>query len=228
MKFAMRSDAGLKGENQDAMAVPPDSVDQSKYGTCLAVADGITLCPKGGELARNAVKVVDIYYKLAEETSPGEAALTAALEELWDTFFDQVEENSDDDYLISGCTLTVALIIDNIIYIKHLGDSHCDILLKDGNSFRLTDEHSTPDGCLINYFGGELQTPAQEESAPFPAGSTVILSTDGVSYFMEIDQMRKIYNKFTDDCKMFVDELFALSDQCGSTDDKTVVVGYPG
>lgn len=226
MKFAMRSDAGLKGDNQDAMAVPSDSIDQSKYGTCLAVADGITLCPKGGELARNAVKVVDIYYKLAKETSPGEEALAEALEQLWDTFFDQVEDNSDDDYLISGCTLTVALILDNIIYIKHLGDSHCDILLADGNSFRLTDEHSTPDGCLINYFGGELQTPAQEESAPFPKGSTVILSSDGVSYFMEIEQMRKIYNRFKGDCKTFIDELFALSDQCGSTDDKTVVVGY--
>ena len=226
MKFVMRSDAGLKGDNQDAMAVPSDSINQSKYGTCLAVADGITLCPKGGELARNAVKIVDLYYQIAEETSPGEPALAEALEKLWDIFFDQVEDNSDDDYLISGCTLTVALILDKVIYIKHLGDSHCDILLKDGKSFRLTDEHSTPDGCLINYFGGELQTPAQEESAAFPDGSTVILSSDGVSYFMEIHQMRKIYDKFKDDCSLFIDELFALSDQCGSTDDKTVVVGY--
>lgn len=226
MKFAMRSDAGLKGDNQDAMAVPPDSVDQQALGTCLAVADGITLCPKGGELARNAVKVVELYYQIASETEPGEPALAEALERLWDTFFDYVENNSDDDYLISGCTLTVALILNKTIYVKHLGDSHCDILLSDGNSYRLTDEHSTPDGCLINYFGGELQTPAQEESAPFPEGSSVILSSDGVSYFIEIDQMRKMYENFKDDCKVFVDELFAISDQCGSTDDKTVVVGY--
>ena len=226
MKFAMRSDAGLKGDNQDAMAVPPDSIDQKKFGSCLAVADGITLCPKGGELARNAVKVVDLYYRIAQETSPGEPALAAALEELWDTFFDQVEEKSDDDYLISGCTLTVALILDKVIYVKHLGDSHCDILLSDGKSFRLTDEHSTPDGCLINYFGGELQTPAQEESAPFPDGSCTILSSDGVSYFIDIEQMRKMYENSRADCNTFVDELFAISDQCGSTDDKTVVVGY--
>ena len=226
MKFAKRSEAGLKGVNQDAMAIPPENIDQEKMGICLAVADGITLCPKGGELAQNAVKVVDLYYKIAAETSPGEPALADALEKLWDTFFDYVEEHGDEEYLISGCTLTVALIYENTIYVKHLGDSHCDILLSNGNSFRLTEEHSTPDGCLINYFGGELQTPAQEESSPFPDGSVVVLSSDGVSYFVEIDLMRKMYESFKDDCNTLVDELFAISDQSGSTDDKTVVVGY--
>jgi len=226
MKFAMRSTAGLKGENQDAMAVPPEDIDQDKLGICLAVADGITLCPKGGELARNAVKIVDIYYRIASETSPGEEALTQALEELWDNFFDKVESENDEEYLVSGCTLTIALIINEMIYVKHLGDSHCDILLSNDNSFRLTDEHSTPDGCLLNYFGGELQTNAQEESSTFPDGSVVILSSDGVSYFIEIEQMKKLYDHHSKDCEVLLDELFAISDQSGSTDDKTVVIGY--
>ena len=226
MKFAMRSTAGLKGDNQDAMAVPPNDVNQETLGICLAVADGITLCPKGGELARNAVKIVEIYYRIAQESAPGEAALSMALEELWDSFFNKVEAENDEEYLVSGCTLTAALILDGMIYVKHLGDSHCDVLLSDGNSFRLTDEHSTPDGCLLNYFGGELQTSAQEESSPFPDGSVVILSSDGVSYFIEIDQMKKLYDLNSKDCNSLLDELFAISDQSGSTDDKTVVIGY--
>ncbi len=226
MKFAMRSTAGLKGDNQDAMAVPPKEINQDKLGTCLAVADGITLCPKGGELARNAVKIVEIYYRIAQETQAGEAALCEALEELWDIFFNKVEVEGDEEYLVSGCTLTVALIYEKMIYVKHLGDSHCDILLSNDNNFRLTDEHSTPDGCLLNYFGGELQTNAQEESAPFPEGSVVILSSDGVSYFIEISKMRKLYELNSRNCDALLDELFALSDQAGSTDDKTVVIGY--
>ena len=226
MKFAMRSTAGLKGDNQDAMAVPSEGIDQDKLGICLAVADGITLCPKGGELARNAVKVVEIYYRIAQKTQPGEAALSEALEELWDNFFDKVEGENDEEYLVSGCTLTIALIFEGMIYVKHLGDSHCDIILSDGNCFRLTDEHSTPDGCLLNYFGGELQTSAQEESSPFPKDSVVILSSDGVSYFIEIDQMKKLYELNSKDCNALLDELFAISDQSGSTDDKTVVIGF--
>ena len=226
MKFAMRSTAGLKGDNQDAMAVPSEEIDQAGLGICIAVADGITLCPKGGELAANAVKIVDIYYRIAKETKPGEAALAEALEELWDEFFKAVESGNDEEYLVSGCTLTAALIFEGMIYVKHLGDSHCDILLKDDSCFRLTDEHSTPDGCLLNYFGGELQTNAQEESAPFPEGSVVILSSDGVSYFIEIDQMKKLYELNSKDCNALLDELFALSDQAGSTDDKTVVIGF--
>ena len=226
MKFAMRSEAGLKGENQDAMAVPPDNVNQEKLGICLAVADGITLCPKGGELARDAVKVVDLYYKLARKDKPGEPALAAALEKLWDTFFEKVESANDEEYLVSGCTLTIALIYNGMIYVKHLGDSHCDILLSSGESIRMTDEHSSPDGCLLNYFGGELQTPAQEESSPFPEGSQVILTSDGISYFVEIELMRRMYETQRDNCEAFVNELFAIADQSGSTDDKTVVVGY--
>lgn len=226
MKFAMRSTAGFKGENQDAMAVPPEGTNQEKYGICLAVADGITLCPKGGELARDAVKIVDLYYREAEATEPGEQALATALEKLWENFFNKVESDSDQEYLVSGCTLTIALIYKGMIYVKHLGDSHCDILLSDGKSFRLTDEHSSPDGCLLNYFGGELQTPAQEESSPFPKGSSVVLTSDGISYFIEIDLMRRLFDAHKEKPEIMVDELFAIADQSGSNDDKTVVIGY--
>ena len=70
MKFASRTEAGVKGFNQDALAVPKEGTDTEKLGYCLAVSDGITLCPKGGELAEHAIKIVDIYYQFAQKDGP--------------------------------------------------------------------------------------------------------------------------------------------------------------
>jgi serine/threonine protein phosphatase PrpC len=226
MNFASRTEAGLKGFNQDALATPSEDIDQEKYGICLAVADGITLCPKGGELALEAVKVVKNYYQFAKNTKPGEEALDAALEKLWEDFFVKVERDNDDDYLRSGATLTIALIFEKKLYLRHLGDSHCDIFYPNGSTFRITEEHNTEDGCLLNYFGGELQTAPQQEIMEFPDGSKVILSSDGVSYFVETDTMQKIGTSTNWDAEEMMQEMFALSDQAGSTDDKTVVLGY--
>ena len=226
IQFASRSEAGVKGFNQDALAIPPDEVDQQSLGTCLAVADGITLCAKGGELAEAAVKIVENYYNIAKEGNAGEVALDQALEKLWLDFFLKVENDNDEDYLLSGTTLTVALIFRGRIHLRHLGDSHCDIFLPDGTFNRLTQEHSTPDGSLLNYFGGELQTPAQEETAEFPSGSKLILSSDGISYFIETELMQNLGEKFSWKPEELIEEMFTLSDQAGSIDDKTLVFGY--
>ena len=225
MSFATRTEAGVKGYNQDALAVPEDPTKMDKYGICLAVADGITLCKKGGDIAIAAVKIVDNYYMLADKEKPGEQALDAALQMLWNDFFAKVEKDNDQDYLLSGTTLTCALILEDKIHVRHLGDSHCDIFLPDGTCKRLTVEHSTPEGALLNYFGGELQTEAQHVSEDFPEGSKVILSSDGISYFIDNESMRLLASKHTWDSEKMLEDLFRISGKVGSTDDKTVVIG---
>lgn len=225
MNFASKTEAGAKGFNQDALAVPPEGTDTEKLGYCLAVADGITVCPNGGEVAEHAVKIVDFYYKWAEKADSPENALDQALQELWDSFFDKIEKENLHDYLVSGATLTIALIKNEKLHIRHLGDSTCDIFLPDGAAIRMTDEHNTPDGCLINYFGGEMQTPPQIETSEFPKGSKVVLSSDGISYFIQPDFMKKLGDEFSWKSKELIDEMFALSSQAGSVDDKTVIIG---
>jgi serine/threonine protein phosphatase PrpC len=226
MKFSSRTEAGVKGVNQDSLAIPPEKVDHSNFGFCLAVADGITMCPKGGELSEFASSIVERYYTLAREYGAGEDALNMALERLWEDFFLRVEKDHDEDFLLSGTTLTIALILNEKIHVRHLGDSHCDIFTPDGSSLRLTDEHNTPDGCLINYFGGEMQTAAQEETYDFPPGSKVILSSDGISYFLEPETMRNVGEKLNWHPEELIQELFALSLQAGTVDDLTVVYGF--
>ena len=226
LKFTSRSEAGFKGFNQDAYATPPVGADIERLGTCVAVADGITLCPKGGELAKDAVEIVNIYYSLAQEEGPGPQTLDRALDVLWTKFFTYVEKHNDDEYLCSGSTLTIVLILDNQIHLRHMGDSSCDIFLPDGSCTRITEEHNTPDGCLINYFGGELQTPAQSEVHPFPYGSKVILASDGIGYFIEPPLTNTLGERLKWRAKDLINEMFALSEQAGSLDDRTLVLGF--
>jgi serine/threonine protein phosphatase PrpC len=226
MKFFMRSTAGIKGVNQDALAIPPKGIDLEKYGICLAIADGITLCPKGGEVASEAVKVVELYYKEAVATQPGVETLNIALERLWENFFLKVHNENDSSYLESGSTLTIALIFAETIHVRHLGDSHCDIALPNGEFIRLTEEHNSPEGYLLNYFGGELETQAQENSHPFPKGSLVLLTTDGVNFFIDTEAMYSLVKGLKTEPKILLDELFEQADAHGSTDDKSVIFGY--
>lgn len=225
MKFASRTEAGVKGFNQDALAVPKEGTDTEKLGYCLAVSDGITLCPKGGELAEHAIKIVDLYYDMAKSDGPGEDTLDNALDKLWESFFLSAQLNNEKEYLSSGATLTIALILNGKIYLRHLGDSTCDIFLPDGSAYRITDEHNTPDGCLINYFGGEVQTKPQILTKEFPKGSKVILSSDGISYFLENDFIKKLAEDLSWKADDMISEMFALSAQAGSVDDKTLVIG---
>lgn len=226
MKFASRTEAGVKGFNQDALAVPPEGKDTDKLGYCLAVSDGITMCPKGGELAEHAIKIVDFYYEFAEKEDAGEKALDDALDKLWESFFQSAQKENEQDYLTSGATLTIALILNGKIHLRHLGDSTCDLFLPDAKALRVTEEHNTPDGCLINYFGGEIQTKPQEETFDFPKGSKIILSSDGISYFLEAEFMKELANDLKWNVDDIISEMFALSAQAGSVDDRTLVIGY--
>ena len=226
MKFVSRSEAGVKGFNQDALAVPPEGINTEEMGYCLAVSDGITLCPKGGELAEHAIKIVEFYYELTKESGAGEKTLDRALDKLWDSFFKSAQDGNERDYLSSGATLTIALILNGKIYLRHLGDSTCDIFLPDGSAQRITDEHSTADGCLVNYFGGEIQSKPQTETRDFPKGSKVILSSDGISYFLENDFIKKLAEELAWKAEEMVSAMFALSAQAGSVDDRTLVIGH--
>ena len=228
MNFASRTEAGAKGFNQDALAIPPKDADKENFGYCVAVADGITLCPKGGELAEHAIKIVELYYERAKDLGPGEKALDSALNRLWESFFQSAQQDfeNEQDYLNSGATLTIALILNEKVYIRHFGDSTCDIFLPDGTSMRLTDEHNAPDGCLINYFGGDIQSDAQAETADFPKGSKIVLSSDGISYFIETDFMKRLGDDLAWKADDLIAEMFALSIQAGSVDDKTLVIGH--
>jgi len=226
MKFATHSEAGNKGKNKDAFAIPPEDADQQAYGSCFAVADGISVCPKGGVVAEFAMQIVKDYYDLAVFHGAGEMSLDLSMEKLWEDFFVHIEKTGDYLLLESGATLTVVLIFNNCLHLRHLGDSCCDLFPSSGKEIRLTEEHISDDGSLINYFGGEYQTPCQNRTAVFPKDSRVILSSDGVGYFVETDTMKKIGDQLNWDTDDMLKEMLAISVQVGSLDDKTVVIGY--
>jgi serine/threonine protein phosphatase PrpC len=226
MNFASKTEAGIKGFNQDALVIPAKENDSKTYGHCFAVSDGITLCPKGGDLAQYSMKIVALYYQHALKEGAGEKALDLALDQLWNDFFEKAERENDDDSLVSGATLTIALVLNGKLHIRHMGDSTCDLFLPDGSALRLTDEHSTPDGCLVNYFGGEMKTPPQADTFDFPQGSKLLLSSDGISYFLDAEAMQKIGERLDWNGDDMIKEMFAISAQAGSTDDCTILFGY--
>ncbi|NQZ57530.1 MAG: hypothetical protein HRT88_08690 [Lentisphaeraceae bacterium] len=89
---------------------------------------------------------------------------------------------------------------------------------------RLTEEHTSEDGCLTNYFGGEFQTPPQTISAPFTKNCKVILSSDGIGYYIGNESMDKAGQNFNWDRQKVADKLMELAIKAGSDDARTIVV----
>ena len=113
-----------------------------------------------------------------------------------------------------------------LAYLRHYGDSSCDVLFHDDSAMRITREQVSQDGYLKNYFGGELQTEPQKDTIDFSEGSRALLCTDGISFYFSCMEMIEIGHRLKWDASALIEEIFTLSLRAGSSDDRTIVYAY--
>ena len=118
---------GTRGENQDRYGIGPNF---------WAIADGMGGCNGGSQAADTAIQVIsDFPY---DRQTPVES-LQQALQEANRHVYDQ--GTSSQSLRGMGTTLTVGYLVDNVLYIGHVGDSRI-YLIRDHTIRQLTQDHS--------------------------------------------------------------------------------------
>lgn len=210
-------------ENQDALAVPREWHDTVGLGVCVAVADGVSLAPHGGAVARLAVQVVERFYDLPA-TGDADRQLDLALATIYDEYEERIGEFGQ-AWEYSACSLTVAVVAGESLYLRHLGDCSCDLLLPDGEIMRVTEPHAEPDGTLYRHFGGRHVPDYQRLRLTMPSGTRLLLASDGVTGYMSPERIRKVAEHCDWDADTFLRNLAELALLRGSEDDMSMIVG---
>jgi serine/threonine protein phosphatase PrpC len=135
LRASMRSDRGrVHSHNEDACLA---DVERGLF----AVADGVGGQPAGDVAARVTVQRLPglIDQALGRSRNAADAAIEEAVVHLSDVV--QAEAEADPELSGMATTVVMTLIIEDVAYVAHVGDSRA-YLARDGQLYRLTDDHS--------------------------------------------------------------------------------------
>ncbi len=235
MEIGVKTDAGkVRSNNQDAHYV--------NYPLFI-IADGMG-GHKAGEVASSmAVDIIssdfinnpiDITYDDEYIVAKIRNSIYKANEEIYNNSI------KDYDYSGMGTTVTLAYIVENKVFIGHVGDSRAYIYRNDELS-QITEDHSLVEQLIKN---GSI---SKEEARYHPQrniitravgtsedievdvtiisknnGDILLLSTDGLTNMVEDSEIETII-KLYDDVQTICDELVKLSNDKGGYDNITVI-----
>ncbi len=172
---------GCRAENQDR--VLHRWLDAGDPPTLLiAVADGVSCCPHGGEVASYLIErhlAVDALFEKTASRRVLQARkyLRGVNEGFYDEFAD------DPAMLASACTLSAALLDGATAHCEWVGDSPIFLARKKGRGF-VTTQLSIPDNCgrlLVDCFGAHAPFRLKHCQAELAPGDVIIVATDGVA-----------------------------------------------
>ncbi|MCC6747382.1 MAG: serine/threonine-protein phosphatase [Deltaproteobacteria bacterium] len=238
------TDVGMKRDhNEDALLLRPEL-------GLFAVADGMGGHMGGDQASRMAVEVLERELRAsmpADERGFGGGAsdavaqaLSAATQKAGQEIYDRAAE--DADLAGMGTTLTSLLIRRGRAYFGHVGDSRA-YLLRDNRLVQVTVDHS----WIEEQVRAGLMTPAEaQESAlrhivtrsvgferevmvdlevlPVLPGDCFLLCSDGLSNYLDADELRELLNRW-----YFAEVptvLVGKANQAGGDDNITVAVVY--
>jgi PPM family protein phosphatase len=139
---AFYSDPGKRGiPNEDACALPPPGVDESRLGILLAIADGTGGLPGGEEASQEAVRYVQSLYYAAPNPENLPDRLRQSVEQV--NALNRLSQRLKAQEQGHLTTLVVAVIHTNQIWVANVGDSRA--YLVNGarrNLTQLTEDHS--------------------------------------------------------------------------------------
>lgn len=238
MQIYSKMDIGrMRRSNQDAYhaEILPD-------GTALAiVCDGMGGANAGNVASENAAnEISDFIRRSWRKDLKSDAMLTllqSAIRSANIIVYDMAK--SDKSLEGMGTTVVAALIRDNIAVIAHVGDSRA--YLKSGEEMQqLTRDHSvvqtliesgklTPEEARVHprknvitrALGTEENILADGCEVKLQSGDTLLLCTDGLTNFVEAEEMLKVFGE--NDIKDVADILAATANQNGGGDNITVV-----
>ncbi|WP_206831195.1 Stp1/IreP family PP2C-type Ser/Thr phosphatase [Alicyclobacillus fructus] len=243
MIYAAKSHIGLvRTMNQDGYGV----VDNLPVGVLFVVADGMG-GPQAGDVAsRIAVERVTEYVgrHLSVDANPQEVVLSA-IADANDEIYRQA--TAVPAYAGMGTTIVCALALSDKIVVAHVGDSRAYALT--GGAFRqVTEDHSLvaelvrrghlsasearhhPQRNIVTRsLGTEPVSLPDLTELPWAEGDVLLLCSDGLSNFVEDDEIRSFLEQARDaratrDVSATVEGMIQLALDRGGTDNVTALV----
>jgi protein phosphatase len=203
----------VREENQDSIRIrlPDNSDDSGNPGILLALADGMGGHAHGGLASRVAIDT--LFTALAGPTKSPGPALQRAVEQ---ANLAVHQEAFRLNVGLMGTTLTVVNIINNRLYLAHVGDSRA-YLIRGGKATCLTHDHTvagemvrlqiiTPDkvrnhqrrSILNKSLGKDLFVKPELNTLPLKDNDVLILCSDGLWAYVEDHEFAKMTGEFHD------------------------------
>ncbi len=178
----------------------------------LAVADGIGSHPYGGSVARWLIANTPIY------------ACDGSLLEILQRLHHQIRAEFEDveDFLVSGASITFALVCGNTAHLLWAGDSpaYHATTGPDGQCRRLTVPHSSSADVLENWFSGDRVLSPQETTLELAKNDVLVICSDGA--VLDETMLRQVVQKNLLS-QAHLDELLDNSVAAFDSDDATII-----
>ena len=238
MQIYSKSDVGLKRtSNQDNFAC-----DQDDNVTWAAVCDGMGGISGGDIASKIAVDAVREAISSKEYGSINEENVR----DIFIKVFDKANEKifcasmKNEKLKGMGTTMVLSAILGCKVHVAHVGDSRAYLLGKD-NIKQLTMDHSIVQqmidkgeitveeakehpkkNIITRAIGAEDFVVADYICEDFKDEDTLLMCTDGLTNYIDNDELLKICNDYHGD--ELVDVLISTANNCGGSDNITVVV----
>ena len=239
MRITAKSDIGkVRSTNQDSYLAG----EKSDGAAWAVVCDGMGGAAGGNVASSTAVRMIshaiDECYRSGMKSSSVynmfESAVAGANAYVYDM------GQKDDNLNGMGTTCVAALVVDNNVYVAHVGDSRAYIVSSDGALRQLTRDHSMVQDLVEN------GTISEDEAKSFPGkniitraigvekriavdfieetfsdGDILILCTDGLTNFVSNEEIVAATTDAT--CFEYAEKLVDLANENGGGDNVTVV-----
>lgn len=230
MNVVSRTHVGnVRPSNQDALLILP-----GRYGL-YGVADGMGGHKAGDVASRMAVQYLS---QALSSARPAEALLRGGIQQANYRIFDEQMQNAD--YSGMGTTLTVIWEDDDRVLLGHVGDSRA-YRMRNGKMEQISVDHSMV-GEMVR---DGLITPEQARRHPYrnvitralgaaedvladitvldkKAGDQYLICSDGLSEYVEIDQMEEILRSLS--LEDAAEEMLNLALRGGGKDNISLVI----
>ena len=142
IKRACYSDPGKPGkQNEDAWALPSPGVDEARFGTLLALADGTGGLPGGGQASQEAVHYMQTLYYAAPNLDNLSDRLRKSVEKV--NALNRLAQRQLGPEIGHLTTLVAAVLHTDQIWVANVGDSRAYLVqAASGQLIQLTEDHS--------------------------------------------------------------------------------------
>jgi len=213
MQVGSRTEIGhVRQRNEDALLV------EASAGF-FAVADGMGGHPAGDVASAVAIQRLRESLAASDGTAAAET-IAAALHEAHAAVL--AEAGADASRAGMGTTAVVAVVLDSLAWVGHVGDSRCYLLPGGGELQPVTADHGAG-GYLTQALGLERGVSPEVAEVPLMAGDRLLLCTDGLTNMVDDGQIATILRK-ADDPQSACDALTDAALAAGGVDNVTTVV----
>jgi len=236
------SDIGkIRQNNEDSYL---ELVIENKNVNCLllVVADGMGGHNAGEVASKTVVESIESYFKSEESDLNSDKTLIYLKESIEQANLEVFNASANDEKLKGmGSTCTAMMILNNQIFIAHVGDSRA-YLLRGNNINQLTKDHTlaekmfdsgiiskdeaktSPHRNMLMKAIGIAEQLEVETYNPFKVqpGDIYLLCSDGLTEYIEEEELRSILNIYEPDeaCKLLV----KIANKRGGKDNITVQI----